>query len=202
MAAIVGEQCIAAAGEYKVREHSFVPGQRIFSDKINELLCGDNGATEINAIPSTSVFGILRDRLANGPFAGNFPELNSVFSGFASRIGKPEDWGKVPLSLPEEFHPRRLPLRVAFDTRPAVDQALKSVSSDKMRRLRISTIALAMLLNDERDQIDPKSALLLTLETVNGMGKTAPMKDEAIDKPTDEMKEAQHQVVKVGKKKN
>jgi len=202
MSAVVGERCIDAAGEYKVRGHSFVPGQRVFSDKANALLCGDSGSEQLSAIPAKSVFGILRDQLAGSPYKHQFPDLVEVFGGFAERIGKPEDWGKVPLSLPEDQRPRRLPLRIAFDSRSPVDEALKAISSDKNKCLRVTTIALATLLNDVGNEIDRSVALKLALETVNGMAKTAPMTDEAIDNPTEAMREAQHNVIKVERRKS
>jgi hypothetical protein len=198
MAAVVGERCIDAAGEYKVRAHSFVPGQRVFSDKANYLLCGDNPSLRLNDIPPQSVFGILRDRLAGTVYKNHFPDIEEVIGGFAARIGKPEDWGKVPVSLPEDQRPRRLPLRITFDSRSRVDQTLKAVSGDKTKCLRISTIALAMLLADSAHQADPAVALTLAFATANGMAKTAPMKDEAIDNPSEAMREAQHQVIKIG----
>lgn len=200
MAAVVGERCIDAAGEFKVRGHSFIPGQRVFSDKVNTLLCGDNGSIQLSDIPAKSVYGILRDRLAGSVYEHHFPSIEEVFSGFAARIGKPEDWGKVPVSLPEEQRPRRLPLRIAFDSRSRVDEILKAVSGDKIKCLRISTIALNMLLVDSGLQVEPTVALTLAFETANGMAKTAPMKDEAIESPSEAMREAQHRVIKMGHK--
>jgi hypothetical protein len=44
MAAVVGERCQEAAAEFPVRKHTFVPGQRVFSDSVNELLAGDGRA--------------------------------------------------------------------------------------------------------------------------------------------------------------
>ena len=84
----------------------------MFSDFVNELLCGRPGNASSNTI-----FGIVRDRLAGSAYGNQFPDRMEVISGFSKRIGKPDDWGKAPLSLPEAYHPRRLPLRVAFDTR-------------------------------------------------------------------------------------
>lgn len=200
MAGVVGERCIDAAGEVQTRGHTFVVGQRMFSDKINELLTGDIGTDDIEEMPAESVFGMLRDELASGGFGReNFPPLQEIFGGFAGRIGRPEDWGKVPLSLPEKYWPGRLPLRVNFDTRAGVDAAVSEIKDDRRRVLRVCTLALALTLKDEKlaDRLDPSSALTLALETVNGMAKTAPMTDKAIDNPTREMREAQHQVIRL-----
>jgi len=198
MAVVVGERCIEAAGEYSVRGHEFVPGQRVFSDKINMLLAGDINTDELTELPGNSVFGTIRDQLAGSRFQRNhFPRISEVFKSFASRIGKEEDWGKVPLSLHTQYWPEKLPLRVAFDTRPGIDAALRPIKDDKARSLHVCTLALAMLLKDKElaNQIDPAVALTLTFETINGMAKTAPMTDKAIDEPTREMREAQHNVI-------
>ena len=201
MASIVGERCIDAAGEYKIRSHPFVVGQRVFSDVVNELLCGNNPTLQLNSFPSESVFGLIRDQLVGSAYENQFPDFEKdVVEGFAARIGKPEDWGKVPLSLPEDYRPQRLPLRVAFDSRERVDGILKPIANNKKECLRVTTIALARMLLVLGNQTDRHAALTLALETINGMAKTAPMKDEAIENPTVEMKEAQHQVVKVGHK--
>jgi hypothetical protein len=200
MASVVGERCVDAAGEIPVRGHDLVPGQRMFSDEINVLLTGDTGDESIAAMPARSVFGTLREQLAGSRFGReHFPRLGEVFAGFAGRIGAPEDWGKVPLSLPAEYWPEKLPLRVAFDTRPGVDAAVLSIKDDKRRVLRACALAMALTLKDETlaEQLDPAAALTLTFEMINGMAKTAPMTDKAIDSPTREMREAQHQVVRI-----
>jgi hypothetical protein len=203
MASVVGERCIVAADEYNVRSYSsFDVGQRVFSDVVNELLCGNSTTLQLDTFPPKSVFGIIRDRLDGSLYQNQFPDFEKdVVGGFASRIGKPEDWGKIPLSLPAEYNPKRLPLRVAFECRSRVEGILKSLGKDKKECLRISTIALTMMLVDVGDKIDRKAALTLALETINGMAKTAPMKDEAIDSPSEAMKEAQHNVIKIGHKK-
>jgi len=197
MAAVVGERCLDAAGEIPVRTHRFEPGQRAFSDRINELLTGDE-ATELAAIKSDTVFGTIRDRLSGTKFQNHFPSLNDVFTGFAGGIGNHE-WGKVPLSVPAKYYPEKLPLRVAFDTRQSVDVALGAVSFDKARSLRVCTLAMVMMLQDETlvNQLEPAVALALTFETINGMAKTVPMKDKAIDAPTKAMREAQHMILRL-----
>jgi hypothetical protein len=198
MAAVVGERCQEAAGEFPVRKHRFVPGQRVFSDKVNVLLAGDDHTLALDGIPSQSVYGQIRDQVDGKRYLKTqFPGLVNVLQEFAGRIGKPEDWGKVPLSLPPENWPRLLPLRVAFDTRDGVDAVLGSVKDDRGRALRVSTLALTMLLNEADGALDSPSTMVLVLETINGMAKTAPM-TKAIAAPTEAMREAQHNVLKVG----
>lgn len=92
MAAVVGERCLDAAGEIPMRTHGFEPGQRAFSDRINQLLTGDE-TTDLVAIKSDSVFGTIRDQLSGTKFQNHFPSLNDVFTGFAGGIGTHE-WGR------------------------------------------------------------------------------------------------------------
>lgn len=100
----------------------------------------------------------------------------------------------MPLSLPPEHWPERLPLRVAFDTRRDVDAALGAVGEKRLRSLRIYTRALTLVSQEAGDSLDPAVALALALETVNGMAKTAPMYGKAIDRPSAAMREAQRTV--------
>jgi hypothetical protein len=50
LAAIAGERCIDAAGNYNPFDHEHAPGMTVFSDKVNELLTGDVGSTDWGAI--------------------------------------------------------------------------------------------------------------------------------------------------------
>lgn len=200
MAAIVGERCIVAADEIDVRGDSYfpkqaagLPGQRVFSDVANELLVGNKAE-----LTPESAFGTIRDRLVAGGYECQFSQTENVMGEFAKRIGNPEDWGKVPLSLPAEFNPKRLPLRVAFDARAQVEDALKKITENQRECLRISAIALAAVLVNFKEQIDRNAALRLALETVNGMAKTLPMKNEAIETVSSEILEAQRQPIKIG----
>lgn len=198
MAAVVGERCLDAAGEIPVRTHDLVAGQRVFSDKVDVLLTGVQ-LDDLASIPSDSVFGTIRDQLAGSRFQNHFPPFSSVYAGFAARIGKPEDWGKVPLSIPEQYWPKRLPLRVAFDTRKSIDATLQTISADRVRSLHVCTLAMVMMLKDENlaNQVDTPFDLTLMFETINGMSKTVPMASKAIDNPTRAMREAQHQVLRI-----
>jgi hypothetical protein len=59
-AAIVGEAAIAKTGEFDPRRHDFPPGARIFSPKINALICDDKSLQEF----ATSVrYSRLRDSI-------------------------------------------------------------------------------------------------------------------------------------------
>jgi hypothetical protein len=180
-AAVVAERCILAAAEFDPRRHRFTPGSRVFSDRVNGLISGNQPTVESAA--ADSVVGILRDQLVVAGYRREeFPDLKGVFEGFAARIGKEEDWGWVPLSTPADNRPHLMPLMVAFETRADVERGLAALRSDEAKALAASTLALADILGKVKDVIDHRVALLLAIETVNGMAKTAPMTDEAYQK--------------------
>jgi hypothetical protein len=163
-----------------VREHDFAPGARVFSDRVNELLAG-NVSTEIADVPAESVMSVVRDRVLAGPYApDDLPSLSKLFDDFAARIGTASDWGKVPLSVPEDNQPFLMPLRVAYERRAKVDRLLRSPPRDPAGRLRVAALALGEVLIEVSGVIDHKVALLLAFETLNGMAKTAPMTDKAM----------------------
>jgi hypothetical protein len=180
-AAIVGEKCIEAAGDFNPRDHQFSPGQRVFSQKANELFSGDK---DINDAPTDSVVGVLCDKLlSNGFTKSDFPpSLKEIFTYFAANVGKPEDWGKVPLSIPKDNYPFIMPLRAAYELRLTVDKLFAPLGDDHKQKLQAATLALAETLCKTRDVLNRQIAIKLALETVNGMSKTAPMTDAAFAK--------------------
>jgi hypothetical protein len=180
-AAIVGEISIEAGGDFNPRKHDFTPGQRVLSAKANVLFSGD---TDISDAPADSIVGIFCEKLRTCGFQGaDFPpSLKEIFSYFVANIGKAEDWGKVPLSVPKDHLPFMMPLRAAYESRAAVDKLFAPLAGDTKLRLRAATLALAETLCQTRDVLDRKVAITLALETVNGMSKTAPMTDAAMAK--------------------
>jgi hypothetical protein len=177
-ASVVGEAAIANAGDLDPRQHTHVPGTRVFSTNVNRLICDDKSFDDA---PPESIVGTLREKLLACGFTGaDFPILNDVFKHFAANIGKNEDWGKVPLSIPKQHQPFLLPIRVAYETRAAVDQSLKPLGGNHSQRLRAATLALAKAICETRDVLSRTIATTLAIETVNGMSKTAPMTDAAI----------------------
>lgn len=50
-AAIVGEAAIAKAGDFDPRRHEHPPGARVFSTKINQLICDDTSSKRRRSIP-------------------------------------------------------------------------------------------------------------------------------------------------------
>jgi hypothetical protein len=177
-ASVVGEAAIAEAGDLDPRQHTHTPGTRVFSTNVNRLICDDKSFDEA---PSESIVGTLREKLRGCGFTdADFPVLNEVFKHFAANIGKKEDWGKVPLSVPQQHQPLLLPIRVAYETRAAVDHSLEPLGGNNSLRLRAATLALAKALCETRDVLSRIVATTLAIETVNGMSKTAPMTDAAI----------------------
>ncbi len=181
-ATIVGERCIEAGGEYPIRDHTFAPGSRVFSDRVNQLICGNDPSTPIAAAPASSVLGHLRRQLDPGTYRDeDFPEMRQVIHTLAARTGDLQDWGKVPLSVPTVHLPWILPLQAGYETRAQVDGILGPMRNDPQRCLQIATDALAEILMLVATSIDRRLALALAVETLHGMSKTAPMTEKAMN---------------------
>ena len=185
-AAVCGEACVAAAGEVDPQHHGFTPGAVLMSDRVNAILANDT--SDWSGV-GDSVFGIIRaGALANGYTAADFPSLAEIFRGFAAGVASadPKSWGFVPLSVPADNRPRIQPLRAAYELRPAVRGLLEDRHVPIADWPGVCALALASELAHVRAAIDPGTALRLSLETVNGMAKTAPMTDEAMSQATRE----------------
>jgi hypothetical protein len=70
-------------------------------------------------------------------------------------------------------------LRVNYETRSIVDRVFQPLPNPR-ERLTAAVLTLSKVLIAVQQVIDKKVALLLALQTVNGMAKTAPMTDEAM----------------------
>lgn len=180
-ATIVAERCIDLAGDFSLRDHDYTPGSHVFSTKVNELICGDVTEAGSDQITKNSIVGMLYGRLGLETYsASDFPDLADIFSQYAARIGDPADWGKVSLSVTEDHLPFIPSLRVGFETRKEVDEIFCSIKEDRTRCLRLATESLADILNMVASSIDHKVALHISIETINGMSKTAPMTEKAM----------------------
>ena len=147
---------------------------------MNELFCGNSAEHTIATVPAESIVGLLRDSLLPAGYnESDFPSLKTIFEYFAANIGNKADWGKVPSSVPEESKPFVLPLRLAYETRSTVDQAFHGLDNSQ-QKLRAAVLTLGKVLIAVQKAINRKIALLLALEILNGMAKTAPMTDEAM----------------------
>jgi hypothetical protein len=189
-AAFTGECVMRQAGDFDFDNHSFKPGHAIFSVKVNEILSGDRaGWTDI---PITSIFGGLRHVLTNQPPplrafpVESFPNVGRIYERFAHErrdgVSK-EQWGKAPLSVPAAHLPAEdmPPLRAAFELRRAVAQKWLNENVSARVITGISQAALITILNRTQQSIAPEIALTIAFETVNAMGKTAPMLAKYLD---------------------
>jgi len=78
--------------------------------------------------------------------------LEGVFKHFAANIGEKEDWGRVPLSIGQEYYSFAQPLRVAYESRATVDTSLAPLGDDPTARLRAATAVVARALCETRDR--------------------------------------------------
>lgn len=189
-AAIVGEKCIEAAGDFDPLGGQFVPGVAIMSDKVNELISGNE--LDWAKAPPLSIVWLLRlQLLGKGYEEADLPSLERIFKGFAARIGdgRKESFGRAPLSIPQKHQPDYPPLKFAFDTRKEVNHLLREIG-DKRERLQTVTLALARILFLAKDVLDRRVALRLALDTVNAMAKTAPLTEEAWSEAAKEVEAA------------
>jgi hypothetical protein len=176
-AAISGEACIAAAGEFDPEDHQFVPGSAVLSDRINDILCAN--ATDWSRTGS-SVFGLIHSgALARGYPHAAFPELADIFRVYVSLLGggEADRWGFVGLSVSEDHWPRVPPLRHAYELRAPVREILARNGIATPSWPAATAIALSTELGRVREAIDNVVAIRIVLETTNGMAKMAPMTD-------------------------
>ncbi len=88
LAIIAGERCIEAADNYNPRKHDFTPGERIFSDQVNELLCGNATIDNVAEYPIDTAVGLLAAMLLDkGYEATDFPSMSELFKAFAAFAG-------------------------------------------------------------------------------------------------------------------
>ncbi|MDB5430425.1 MAG: hypothetical protein JWP35_1541 [Caulobacter sp.] len=177
-AAVTGEAAIRAVGEFDADAHDFAPGQAVMSDAINNLLCGDR--SDWDDVPPGSLFGIIRKgALAAGYGPADFPDVGETIGIYAAGIGRGDDpqaiWGRPALSVPVVNEPREQPLRHAYELRERVRVFFKAQDIAVADQPVILAQALAVVLGHVRQAIDPGVAIRLTLETLNGMAKMAPM---------------------------
>jgi hypothetical protein len=163
-----------------VANSNLPPGSAVLSPQINQLLSGDRSAWA--DIPITSTFGSLHNVLTRSREiawpAESFPDVARLYQSFAQARQKgvsQEAWGWVPLSIPAQNQPKLQPMRATYNLR----QSLLSDSMSKPDHLEFasstSTLAVMMALIEVRKHIDPRVAITLVFETINGMAKTVPM---------------------------
>ena len=185
-AAVCGESCIAAAGEFDPESHQLVPGSAVLSDRINEVLCAN--ASEWSKT-GESVFGVIRaGALAGGYTPADFPELADVFRVYVSLLGGggTDGWGFVGLSVPQDELAGRA--ASALRLRAARRRCARSSPVTACRGPRWPAACAGALANElarVRTAIDPGIAIRIVLETTNGMAKMAPMTDRHFREATE-----------------
>jgi len=178
--AACGEACLAAAEEVDPERHELTPGSAVLSDRVNGILAGDSVDPAAHA---GGVFGIIRaGALAHGYVERDVPAFADVFRGYVAGIAQPDGpgWGFVPLSVGDDHLPRVQPVRAAYELRRPVRQVLAAHAIPTADWPGVCALALTVELRRVREAIDNGVALHLVFETVNGMAKTAPMTDEAL----------------------
>ena len=178
MATILGERCIKVANEFPLNGHDFKPGSAVFSEKINEILAGTVSTEEWDELSVDSVFRKMKLKLNSNFESNHFPSIREIFESHAQSVGGTE-WGNLKLSVPEDNLPFILPLHAGYETRKFVEEKINLV--DDQYTLRVVINAMCDVLIQTKKAIDPKVALSLTFEIINGMSKTASMTDDSID---------------------
>ena len=182
---IVAERCIEVANEYSINEHEFEPGSAVFSEKMNEVLIGPVAVESWNDLPAESVFAKIKEKIKRHYEDESFPSLIGIFEDYAGNVGETE-WGKVPLSIPDDHKPTFFPLQVGYETRKFIEKNIDLESKEKT--LQIAINAIAQILIEVKAAMDPALTLTLTFELINGMAKTATMTDKKVAELKAEMK--------------
>ena len=173
VAALTGEAALVAAGVFDIETSGLTPGSAVFGDAINDILSGDS--TDLMEQPPESVAGILVAELvpATVPLA-LFVPLEELYRHVAASVGTAE-WGAVATTVPADHQPTVLPLRFAFELRPAVDEAQAQAGLPSSLRHVPCALALCECLKQVGDAADVGMTIRLALEVVFGMAKTVPM---------------------------
>ena len=179
-AAFAGEVCMRKAADFDFDNHSFTPGQRIFSQKVNIFLSGD--LTEWRDVPIDSAFGGLYNVLTRSFEIAwppeTFPSIAEIYENFAKSRGHgapPVQWGYVPLTVSPDHFPQMPPLRAAFEIRrlALAISGQQPIPVDVLRGVSLGCLIKTLIVT--RSAIGKGVAIRLAMETINGMAKTAPV---------------------------
>jgi hypothetical protein len=179
-AAFVGECVMREAGDFDFERHTFDPGQAVFSPKVTGLLCGNEA--DWNKMPDgRCTFRRLYVLLTSHPeqpwSRESFPDVRGIFSRYAAGRAKGVswEWGTAVLSVPPNHYPSKRPLAAAFALRNFVRRRWPNENLTAEALLVMAELALVMIMTQMRPKIEPAIGLLLALETINSMAKTAPI---------------------------
>ena len=171
---IIGERCIAFAGEHSIHDHNLEPGEVLLSKKINNVLVGSSATLAWNTLSENSVFGMIWCNLTSKFDIESFPSLQPIFDNFDQSVSN-EKWANLSLSVPEKYTPSFLQLKAGYKSRSFVENNI--YQGDQYNCLCIAIDALCYILNETRKAIAPQIALTLACEIIYAMAKTAPMTD-------------------------
>lgn len=186
MSTVVAERCIEVANEFSIDEHEFEPGSAVFSEKINDILVGPVAVENWNELPQESVFATIKRKINSHFDNSSFPVLTGIFENYAKNVGQTE-WGNLTLSIPDDNKPFFIPLQAGYETRKFVDKNINLENDEKT--LKIVIDAIARILIETKMALEPKVALTLSFEIINGMAKTATMTDKKMAELQSEMNE-------------
>jgi hypothetical protein len=177
LAAATGEAAIVTSGTLDIEDSKLTPGAAVFGDAINQRLTGDE--VDLGTVPAATIVGVLRDRLvpAVAP-AEAFGDLESRYDFVAAHVGQSK-WGWVAVSVEAGHTPWMMPIRAAFEVRPAV-AAVESLltgpgGTPAIPRDLVCAGALAAAIEETAGVLDPAVGVPLSLDIVFGMAKMAPM---------------------------
>jgi hypothetical protein len=179
LAALTGEAALVAAGVIDIEANALKPGSRIFGDPINVVLSGDG--SDLAHLQPNSVAGIMVSELVPStvPLA-LFVPLPELYHDVAGSVGTTE-WGAVGTTVPADHRPTVLPLRVAFELRPAVVKAETDARLPSGLRYVPCTLALCQGIKQVKTSADNGMVMRLALEVAFGMAKMVPMSRSALE---------------------
>jgi hypothetical protein len=179
VAAVTGEAALVASGLVDIERTELTPGSAVFGDAINAVLTGD--ALTLAAVPTLSVVGLFAAELVPATVPTDAVEpLARWYEHVAANVaGRP--WGEVATSVGDEHRPTVLPLRAAYDLRPAVDEAAALCGRPTSERHVLCTLALCAAFGQVKSAIDVRVATTLAFEVVFGMAKMVPMSRQALE---------------------
>lgn len=176
LAAVTGEAALVSSGVVDIEAAPVEPGTALFGPPIDEVLTGDT--TDLFACGPETVAGLLRDGLAGHLVPPEVLDLGRVVRWVAEHVGR-APWGQASLSVPADNRPAVIPLRAAFEMRPAVVTACAPLSPDGAAYLRgrhvPCALALVSALEQTAEAIDPAVSVTLAIEIAFTMAKMMPM---------------------------
>jgi hypothetical protein len=182
LAAATGEAAVVASGVFDIEDNEMAPGSGVIGEAINHRLTGDG--LNVATVPAATVVGVLREWLVPSvaPLTA-FGTLEGRYRFVAQSLGHSE-WGWVAVTVAAAHAPWVMPIRAAFEMRPAV-VAVESALADGgggvpwARRDLLCATALAAGIEETAGVLDPSVGLPLALDVVFGMAKMVPMSQAA-----------------------